>query len=310
MRNGLPTTSNSCPKVGRERGADLTYALMSRSVPVIASEVRKTAKFARKRCFAESRLTMSASIALPGSVARSTLVVTPPVSNDSCGEISRLKPVVPRFARLWPAEPRFRAAAVMPDDAMEETACMGSACKVGREVTNSPPRQSQAILERTRPRDADFFTPKASCKRGHCRMAVPSCRPVGQVVKVATELTPGRSPRQGAKARPTESWRVRTVNCLSTGGIKWQHRRSSCLSDATLSVVGCGKWPGLTPEGLHAGLETDRRRLNRLGYQAEVCFVDLAAAAQANRPRGVRPSRSGRLARWAAQVTAAADRIL
>jgi hypothetical protein len=48
------------------------------------------------------------------------------------------------------------------------------------------------------------------------------------------------------------------------------------------SVVDYGKWPGLTPEKLRAGLEADRRRLNELGYRAELCFVDLGATAEAH----------------------------
>ena len=48
------------------------------------------------------------------------------------------------------------------------------------------------------------------------------------------------------------------------------------------SVVDYSKWPGLTPEKLRAGLEADIRRLNELGYQAELCFVDLGATAEAH----------------------------
>lgn len=47
------------------------------------------------------------------------------------------------------------------------------------------------------------------------------------------------------------------------------------------SVVDYTKWPGLTAEKLRAALESDKTRLNELGYSAELCFIDLGSTAEA-----------------------------
>ena len=44
-------------------------------------------------------------------------------------------------------------------------------------------------------------------------------------------------------------------------------------------VVDYSKWPGLTPEKLSAALEADRNRLNDLGYEASLLFIDDADTA-------------------------------
>ena len=44
-------------------------------------------------------------------------------------------------------------------------------------------------------------------------------------------------------------------------------------------VVDYSKWPGLTPEKLSAALEADRNRLNDLGYDASLLFIDDADTA-------------------------------
>lgn len=46
------------------------------------------------------------------------------------------------------------------------------------------------------------------------------------------------------------------------------------------SVVDYSKWPGLTPDKLLAALEGDKARLNEIGYQAELCFIDLGESAE------------------------------
>lgn len=44
-------------------------------------------------------------------------------------------------------------------------------------------------------------------------------------------------------------------------------------------VVDYSKWPGLTPEKLAAALEADRNKLNDLGYEANLLFIDDAETA-------------------------------
>ena len=44
-------------------------------------------------------------------------------------------------------------------------------------------------------------------------------------------------------------------------------------------VVDYSKWPGLTPEKLTAALEGDRNKLNDLGYDANLLFMDDAETA-------------------------------
>ena len=44
-------------------------------------------------------------------------------------------------------------------------------------------------------------------------------------------------------------------------------------------VVDYSQWPGLTPEKLMGALETDRGKLNELGYQATLLFIDDANTA-------------------------------
>lgn len=44
-------------------------------------------------------------------------------------------------------------------------------------------------------------------------------------------------------------------------------------------VVDYSKWPGLTAEKLMAALEADKNRLNELGYEAELLFIDDAGTA-------------------------------
>lgn len=44
-------------------------------------------------------------------------------------------------------------------------------------------------------------------------------------------------------------------------------------------VVDYSKWPGLTPEKLSAALEADRNKLNDLGYEADLLFIDDAETA-------------------------------
>ncbi len=45
------------------------------------------------------------------------------------------------------------------------------------------------------------------------------------------------------------------------------------------AVVDYSKWPGLTPEKLTAALESDKDKLNGLGYEAELMFIDDADTA-------------------------------
>ena len=45
------------------------------------------------------------------------------------------------------------------------------------------------------------------------------------------------------------------------------------------AVVDYSKWPDLTPEKLTAALEADRDKLNGLGYEAELMFIDDADTA-------------------------------
>ena len=44
-------------------------------------------------------------------------------------------------------------------------------------------------------------------------------------------------------------------------------------------MVDYSKWPGLTPEKLAAMLEADRSKLNDLGYDANLLFIDDAETA-------------------------------
>ena len=44
-------------------------------------------------------------------------------------------------------------------------------------------------------------------------------------------------------------------------------------------VVDYSKWPGLTPEKLRAGFESDRVKLEALGYDAQLGFIDGADTA-------------------------------
>lgn len=44
-------------------------------------------------------------------------------------------------------------------------------------------------------------------------------------------------------------------------------------------VVDYSKWPGLTPEKLTAALEADRDKLNDLGYDTSLLFIDDAETA-------------------------------
>lgn len=44
-------------------------------------------------------------------------------------------------------------------------------------------------------------------------------------------------------------------------------------------VVDYSKWPGLTPDKLAAMLEADRSKLNDLGYDANLLFIDDAETA-------------------------------
>ena len=44
-------------------------------------------------------------------------------------------------------------------------------------------------------------------------------------------------------------------------------------------VVDYSKWPDLTPEKLIAALEADRNKLNELGYEASLLFIDNAETA-------------------------------
>ncbi len=44
-------------------------------------------------------------------------------------------------------------------------------------------------------------------------------------------------------------------------------------------VVDYSKWPDLTPEKLIAALEADRNKLNELGYEVNLLFIDSAETA-------------------------------
>jgi hypothetical protein len=46
-------------------------------------------------------------------------------------------------------------------------------------------------------------------------------------------------------------------------------------------VVDYNRWPGLTPEKLIAQLTADEGKLNALGYEAQLCLVDLGETAEA-----------------------------
>ena len=45
-------------------------------------------------------------------------------------------------------------------------------------------------------------------------------------------------------------------------------------------VVDYSKWPGLTPEKLRAGLESDRAKFQALGYDVELGLIDKAETAE------------------------------
>ena len=45
-------------------------------------------------------------------------------------------------------------------------------------------------------------------------------------------------------------------------------------------VADFSNWPGLTPEKLMAELKTDEAVLNSLGYDAQLCLVDLGETAE------------------------------
>lgn len=57
--------------------------------------------------------------------------------------------------------------------------------------------------------------------------------------------------------------------------------RSVLLIGLDPAVVDFGKWPGMTAEKLAKALEADRKRLEDLGYAAEICFVDHGETAEA-----------------------------
>jgi hypothetical protein len=44
-------------------------------------------------------------------------------------------------------------------------------------------------------------------------------------------------------------------------------------------VVDYGRWPGLTASKLRAALTADQNRLNELGYQTAICFIDRGETA-------------------------------
>ena len=44
-------------------------------------------------------------------------------------------------------------------------------------------------------------------------------------------------------------------------------------------VVDYSKWPDLTPERLTGALEADKNKLNELGYEANLLFIDYAETA-------------------------------
>jgi hypothetical protein len=46
------------------------------------------------------------------------------------------------------------------------------------------------------------------------------------------------------------------------------------------AVVDYKRWPGLTPEKLEAGLRADEKKLNELGYEASICYVDHGETAE------------------------------
>ena len=45
-------------------------------------------------------------------------------------------------------------------------------------------------------------------------------------------------------------------------------------------VVDYTKWPGLTPENLMMELETSETNLNSLGYDVQLCLIDLGETAE------------------------------
>src|SRR5512145_576771 len=47
-----------------------------------------------------------------------------------------------------------------------------------------------------------------------------------------------------------------------------------------LEVADYSNWPGLTPEKLMMELKTDQATLNSLGYDAQLCLVDLDETAE------------------------------
>lgn len=40
------------------------------------------------------------------------------------------------------------------------------------------------------------------------------------------------------------------------------------------AVVVYSRWPGMTPEKLEAGLRENEKKLNDLGYEASLCYID------------------------------------
>lgn len=51
------------------------------------------------------------------------------------------------------------------------------------------------------------------------------------------------------------------------------------LSGRNPEVVDYSKWPDLTPEKLITALEADRNKLNELGYEVNLLFIDNAGTA-------------------------------
>jgi hypothetical protein len=52
------------------------------------------------------------------------------------------------------------------------------------------------------------------------------------------------------------------------------------LIGLTPEVADYSNWPGLTPEKLMTELKTDEATLNSLGYDAQLCLVDLDETAE------------------------------
>ena len=60
------------------------------------------------------------------------------------------------------------------------------------------------------------------------------------------------------------------------------HRKTVLLVGWNPDVVDYSKWPGLTPEKLHAALEGDRAKLEAEGYDAQLGLIDSAETAAAS----------------------------